>query len=84
MSSLARFVLRNPRKIVGFWVVVLLLSGVGATRLSGRVQNGGYEASGSQSIRAVKLGEQKFGAVSEPQAYLSVLAGHGSRALSFP
>ncbi len=77
MSSLARFVLRNPRKIIGFWVVVLLLSGVGATRLSGRVQNGGYAASGSGSIRAGEISEHKFGPASEPQAYLSVLAQHG-------
>jgi len=82
MSALARFVLRHPRKIISFWVVVLLLSGVGASRLSDRVQNGGYAASGSQSIRAGELGEHLFGAVSEPQAYLSVLAAHGSRALS--
>ena len=82
MSSLARFVLRNPRKIIGFWVVVLLLSGVGATRLSGRVQNGGYAASGSGSIRAGEISEHKFGPVSEPQAYLSVLAQHGSHGLN--
>ncbi len=82
MSTLARFVLRHPRKIISFWVVVLLLSGVGASRLSDRVQNGGYAASGSQSIRAGELGEHLFGAVSEPQAYLSVLAAHGSQALS--
>jgi RND superfamily putative drug exporter len=82
MSAIARFVLRHPRKIVAFWVLVLLLSGVGATRLSGRVQNGGYLASGSQSQQAIALGEHLFGASSEPQAYLSVLAAHGSRALS--
>jgi RND superfamily putative drug exporter len=82
MSSIARFVLRHPRKILAFWVLLLLLSGAGASRLSGRVQNGGYAASGSQSIRAGELGEHLFGAVSEPQAYLSVLAARGSRALS--
>jgi uncharacterized membrane protein YdfJ with MMPL/SSD domain len=82
MSSLARFVLRHPRKIIGFWVVVLLLSGVGASRLSDRVQNGGYVAAGSQSQRAAALEEHLFGASSEPQAYLSVLAAHGSRVLS--
>ena len=81
MSTIARFVLRHPRKIVGFWVVVLLISGVGATRLSGRVQNGGYAASGSGSIRAGEISEQKFGPISEPQAYLSVLAQHGSHGL---
>ena len=27
MSAIARFVLRHPRKILGFWLVVLLLSG---------------------------------------------------------
>jgi uncharacterized membrane protein YdfJ with MMPL/SSD domain len=79
MSSLARFVLRNPRKIIGFWVVVLLISGVGATRLSGRVQNGGYAVSGSGAIRAGEISEQKFGHIPEPQAYLSVLAQPGSR-----
>src|SRR5271155_2224429 len=84
MSTIARLVLRHPRKIVGFWVVVLLLSLAGASRLSDRVQNGGYAASGSQSIRAGELGEHLFGATSEPQAYLSVLAAHGSRALSSP
>ena len=82
MSALARFVLRNPRKIIGFWVVVLALSGVGASRLSERVQNGGYGASGSGSLRASQLGERLFGPVSEPQAYLSVLAAHGSRGLN--
>jgi uncharacterized membrane protein YdfJ with MMPL/SSD domain len=81
MSAIALFVLRHPRKIISFWVVLFLLSGVGASRLSDRVQNGGYAASGSQSIRAGELGEHLFGAVSEPQAYLSVLAAHGSRAL---
>jgi uncharacterized membrane protein YdfJ with MMPL/SSD domain len=81
MSVLARFVLRHPRKIVGFWVLVLLLSGVGASRLSDRVQNGGYIASGSQSQREVALGERLFGASSEPQAYLSVLAAPGSPAV---
>src|ERR1700689_2869150 len=82
MSAIARFVLHHPRKIIFFWLVVLLLSGVGASRLSDRVQNGGYAASGSQSIRAAELEEHLFGASSEPQAYLSVLAAHGSRALS--
>jgi trehalose monomycolate/heme transporter len=81
MSALARFVLRHPRKIVGFWVLVLLLSGVGASRLSDRVQNGGYVASGSQSQREVALGERLFGASSEPQAYLSVLATPGGPAV---
>ncbi len=81
MSTIARFVLRHPRKILSFWVVVLLISGVGATRLSGRVQNGGYAASGSGSIRAGEISEQKFGPISEPQAYLSVLAQHGSHGL---
>ena len=56
MSAIARFVIRHPRKIISFWVVVLLLSGMGASRLSDRVQNGGYAASGSQSIRAGELG----------------------------
>ena len=81
MSAIARFVLRHPRKILAFWVLVLVLSGVGATRLSGRVQNGGYLASGSGSQRALALGEHLFGASSEPQAYLSVLAAHGSPAV---
>jgi uncharacterized membrane protein YdfJ with MMPL/SSD domain len=81
MSVIARLVLRHPRKIISFWVVLLLLSGVGASRLSDRVQNGGYAASGSQSIRAGELEEHQFGRSSEPQAYLSVLAAHGSRAL---
>jgi len=79
MSAIARFVLRHPRKIIGFWVLVLALSGVGASRLSDRVQNGGYAASGSQAIQAAALEEHLFGASSEPQAYLSVLAAHGSR-----
>jgi uncharacterized membrane protein YdfJ with MMPL/SSD domain len=82
MSALARFVLRHPRPIVGFWVLVLLLSGVGASRLNSRVQNGGYIASGSQSQRAVALGERLFGSSSsEPQAYLSLLAPPGAPAI---
>jgi uncharacterized membrane protein YdfJ with MMPL/SSD domain len=82
MSSLARFVLRHPRKIVGFWVLVLLLSGVGASRLGDRVENGGYIASGSPSQREVALGERLFSASSsEPQAYLSVLAAPGATAV---
>jgi uncharacterized membrane protein YdfJ with MMPL/SSD domain len=82
MSVLARFVLRHPRKIVGFWVLLLLLSGVGASRLGDRVQNGGYYANGSQSQRAIALGNHLFSATSGPQAYLSVLAAHGSRTVS--
>src|ERR1700723_4677363 len=82
MSTIARFVLRHPRKILAFWVVLLLLSGAGAARLSDRVQNGGYAASGSQSIRAGELEEHLFGPAREPQAYLSVLAAHGSRVLN--
>ena len=81
MSSLARFVFRNPRKIIWFWVVVLLVSLAGASRLSDRVQNGGYAASGSGAVRASEISEHKFGPVSEPQAYLSVLAEHGSHGL---
>jgi uncharacterized membrane protein YdfJ with MMPL/SSD domain len=82
MSTLAQFVLRHPRKILGFWVILLLLSGVGASRLGDRVQNGGYLASGSQSQKAFALGETQFSAVSEPQAYLSVLVAHGARTVS--
>jgi uncharacterized membrane protein YdfJ with MMPL/SSD domain len=82
MTALARFVLRNPRKILGFWLAMLLLSGVGAARLSDRVQNGGYEASGSQSLRALELGKREFGASSTPQAYLSILTAHGSQRVS--
>jgi uncharacterized membrane protein YdfJ with MMPL/SSD domain len=82
MSTIARFVLRHPRKIISFWVLLLLLSFVGASHLSDRVQNGGYLASGSQSQRAISLQEHLFGSASEPQAYLSVLATRGSRALS--
>ncbi|HEY2141330.1 MAG TPA: MMPL family transporter [Solirubrobacteraceae bacterium] len=84
MSTLARFVLRHPRKIVAFWVVLLLLSGVGASRLGDRVQNGGYYASGSQSQRAAALEDRLFGASPAPQAYLSLLAAHGSQAVSSP
>ncbi len=82
MSTLARFVLRHPRKIIGFWLVVLILGGAFASRLGDRVQNGGYLASGSQSQRAVALGEHRFHGISTPQAYLSVLAKRGSRAVS--
>jgi uncharacterized membrane protein YdfJ with MMPL/SSD domain len=82
MSAVARLVLRHPRKIISFWVVLLLLSGMGASRLGSRVQNGGYAASGSGSLRALELEEHQFGRSSEPQAYLSVLAAHGSRMLS--
>jgi uncharacterized membrane protein YdfJ with MMPL/SSD domain len=82
MTVLARFALRNPRKILGFWLVVLLLSGAFAARLSDRVQNGGYVASGSQSQRAAALGEHLFRASAVPQAYLSLLSEHGSPALS--
>jgi trehalose monomycolate/heme transporter len=82
MSTIARFVLRHPRKILGFWIVLLLLSGVGASRLGNRVQNGGYFAKGSQSQRAVALGEHLFSASSGPQAFLSVLATPGSRMVS--
>jgi hypothetical protein len=82
MSTIARFVLRHPRKILVFWVVLLLLSGAGAARLSERVQNGGYGASGSQSIRAGELEKHLFGPATEPQAYLSVLAAHGARVLN--
>jgi RND superfamily putative drug exporter len=81
MTFIARFVLRHPRKIIGFWVVLLLFSGLGAARLSDRVENGGYGASGSQSIRAGELEEHQFGAATEPQAYLSVLSSHRSREL---
>jgi RND superfamily putative drug exporter len=81
MSAIARFVLRHPRKIIGFWVVVLLISLAGASRLSDRVQNGGYAASGSGAVRAGEISEHKFGPVSEPQAYLSVLAEHRSHGL---
>ena len=82
MSTIARFVLRHPRKILGFWIVLLLLSGVGASRLGNRVQNGGYFAKGSQSQRAVALGEHLFSASSGPQAFLSVLTTPGSRMVS--
>jgi trehalose monomycolate/heme transporter len=82
MSTIARFALRHPRKILGFWIVLLLLSGVGASRLGNRVQNGGYYASGSGSQRAAVLGEHLFSAFPAPQAYLSVVASHGSRAVS--
>jgi uncharacterized membrane protein YdfJ with MMPL/SSD domain len=81
MSAIARFVLRHPRKILAFWLVVLLLSGALASRLSDRVQNGGYVASGSQSQRAAALGEHLFSSSSAPQAYLSVLTAHGAQAL---
>lgn len=82
MTALARFVLRNPRKILGFWLVVLLLSGAFAAKLSDRVQNGGYVASGSQSQRAAALGERLFKRSAVPQAYLSVLAAHGAPRVS--
>ncbi len=82
MTALARFVLRNPRKILGFWLVVLLLSGGFAAKLSDRVQNGGYVASGSQSQRAAALGERLFKRSAVPQAYLSVLAAHGAPRVS--
>jgi uncharacterized membrane protein YdfJ with MMPL/SSD domain len=79
MSTIAQFVLRHPRKIVGFWVALLLLGAVGASRLGDRVQNGGYSATGSQSQRAIALGEHLFsGSPSTPEAYLSVLAVPGS------
>ncbi len=83
MTALARFVLRNPRKILVFWLVVLLLSGGFAAKLGDRVQNGGYVAAGSQSQRAIVLGERYFKhAAAAPQAYLSVLAGQGAPRLS--
>jgi trehalose monomycolate/heme transporter len=82
MTALARLVLRNPKKILGFWLVVLLLSGGFAAKLSDRVQNGGYIASGSQSQRAAALGEHLFKRSAVPQAYLSVLASNGAPRVS--
>jgi uncharacterized membrane protein YdfJ with MMPL/SSD domain len=80
MSSLARFVLSNPRKIIAFWVVLLIVSGALASQLGGRVQNGGYSAAGSQSQRAVALGARHFGSQATPQAALAVLADKRSPA----
>ena len=74
MNSLARLIVRHPRKILIFWVAVLLFSGLLASRLSTRVQNGGFNAAGSQSQRADALGKRHFRASSTPQAYLAVLA----------
>jgi uncharacterized membrane protein YdfJ with MMPL/SSD domain len=80
MSLLARLVLRHPRKVVAFWVVLLLISGALASGLSGRVQNGGYTAAGSQSQRASALAARQFASASSPQAYLAVLSAGASPA----
>jgi uncharacterized membrane protein YdfJ with MMPL/SSD domain len=78
MSLLARFVIRHPRKIVAFWVLLLLASSALASGLGGRVQNGGYSASGSQSQRAAALSKRLFADDSSPQAYLAVLSDGAS------
>jgi putative drug exporter of the RND superfamily len=75
VSRLGHFVLRHPRKIVGVWLVVLIASGLLALRLGERIQNGGYTPPGSQSQRALELGERYFPASSAPQVAVALRAG---------
>jgi RND superfamily putative drug exporter len=74
MGALARFVLRHPRKIVAFWVIVLLISGGLASKLGDRVLNNGYTPAGSQSAQVLSLEHTYFGGTSSPQLGVVVSA----------
>jgi RND superfamily putative drug exporter len=80
MSRIARFVLRNPRKIVAFWALLLLVSGVLATQLDSRLRDGGYEVPGSSSERANQLSRQHFPEASRQRIYAAVVTDEPSRA----
>jgi RND superfamily putative drug exporter len=72
VKALAHFVVRHPRKIVAFWCAVALVGFSLGAHLQGRLQNGGYDVSGSQSARAVAVGKDRFGDKSQAQAYIAI------------
>jgi uncharacterized membrane protein YdfJ with MMPL/SSD domain len=78
MLTLARFILRHPRAVAGFWGILALIGGGLATHLNSRLQDGGYGVSGSQSQRAIALSKRLFGASSVPQAAISLTTSHSS------
>lgn len=73
MNVLSGLVMRHPRKIIAIWCILVLGGGFLSTRLTNRLQNGGYGVPGSQSARAVDLSKHRFNDQSAAQAYVSVI-----------
>jgi uncharacterized membrane protein YdfJ with MMPL/SSD domain len=81
MTRWAAFVLRHPRKVVGLWLIILVVSGGLASQLETRVKNGGYTPPGSQTARAEALGERFFAKSSAPQVFVALTATHAAAPL---
>lgn len=67
---------RDPRLVLLFAAVLTALLGAVGTGGADRLTNGGYTAAGTESARANRLLEQRFGA-GNPDLVLLVRAGHG-------
>jgi RND superfamily putative drug exporter len=67
---------RDPRLVLLFAAVLTALLGAVGTGGSGRLTNGGYTAAGTESARANRLLEQRFGA-GNPDLVLLVRAQRG-------
>ena len=76
LYSLGRWAFRHPRRVLGAWVLVLLVTGVAALGLGGGTKNS-FDIPGTESQDAIDSLGRTFPELSGTSAYLVVVAPDG-------
>jgi RND superfamily putative drug exporter len=76
LYALGRWAFRHPRRVLGAWMVVLLVAGVAAIGLGGGTRNS-FDIPGTESQEAIDSLSRTFPELSGTSAYLVVVAPDG-------
>lgn len=76
LYTLGRWAFRHPRRVLGAWVAILLVSGVAALGLGSGTQNS-FDIPGTESQEAINSLGRTFPELSGASAYLVVVAPDG-------
>ncbi|MET0821099.1 MAG: MMPL family transporter [Aeromicrobium sp.] len=76
LYALGRWAFRHPRRVIGAWVLVLLVVGVAAAGLGGGTKNS-FDIPGTESQEAIDSLGRTFPELSGTSAYLVVVADRG-------
>jgi RND superfamily putative drug exporter len=78
LYSLGRWAFRHPRRVLGAWMVVLVVAGVAALGLGGGTKNA-FDIPGTESQEAINALGRTFPELSGTSAYLVVVAPDGAK-----
>ena len=78
LYSLGRWAFRHPRRVLGAWMVVLIVAGIAALGLGGGTKNS-FDIPGTESQEAINALGRTFPELSGTSAYLVVVAPDGAK-----